>query len=63
MDRRDTTDQKKEKGFTPDCGFRPLQGGPRIGDSRRKAPDHEHSIFMGALEWVKKVNEGERRES
>jgi hypothetical protein len=21
----------------------------------KKVPDHEHSIFMGALDWVKKV--------
>jgi hypothetical protein len=54
---------ERRKRFTPDRGFRPLQGDPRIGDLRRKAPDHEHSIFMGALEWDKRVKEGERRES
>jgi hypothetical protein len=41
----------------------PSSGGSQNRWFEKKVPDHEHSIFMGALEWVGKVKEGERRES
>jgi hypothetical protein len=53
---------ERRERVTPDRGFRPLQGDLRIGDFEKKAPDHEHSIFMGALEWVRKVKRKGKKE-